>query len=65
MTKDLRACTKCRYLSTEKICPICGGKTSKEWQGYLIIIDYTRSEIAKKMGIEHNGRYALKVRGES
>lgn len=65
MTKDLRACKKCRYLSTEKICPICGGETSKEWQGYLIIIDYTKSEIAKKMGIEHNGRYALKVRGES
>ena len=26
------------------------------------IIDYERSEIAKKMGISSNGRYALKVR---
>jgi len=65
MKENLKACKKCRYLTTEKICPICGGETSREWQGYLIIVDYTKSEIAKKMGIEHNGKYALKVRGES
>ncbi len=65
MKENLKACKKCRYLTTEKICPICGGETSKEWQGYLIIVDYTKSEIAKKMGIENNGKYALKVRGES
>ncbi len=65
MTKDLKACKKCRYLTPEKTCPICGGETSREWQGYLIIVDYTKSEIARKMGIENNGRYALKVRGES
>ena len=65
MTKDLKACKKCRYLTSEKICPICGGETSREWQGYLVIVDHTKSEIARKMGIENNGRYALKVRGES
>ncbi len=61
---ELKACKKCRYLTTEKKCPICGGETTKEWQGYLVVIDYKRSEIARKMGITINGKYALKVRGE-
>ncbi|MCL2317973.1 MAG: DNA-directed RNA polymerase subunit E [Methanomassiliicoccaceae archaeon] len=43
-------------------CPRCGGQTSKEWQGFVAIIDFERSEIAKRMGIAANGRYALKVR---
>ena len=43
-------------------CPRCGGETSKEWQGMVAIADYTKSEIAKKMGITANGQYALKVR---
>jgi DNA-directed RNA polymerase subunit E" len=43
-------------------CPKCGEKTSKEWQGYLIVVDHTRSKIAKKLGIDSNGRFALKVR---
>ena len=74
--KTLKACINCRYLATEEEfrtkdgkwrCPVCGSeeKPTREWQGYVIIMDYTKSDIAKKMGIEHNGRYALKVRGES
>ena len=58
----LRACKKCRYLTEEKICPVCGGETSKSWQGYLIVLDWEKSAIAKKMGITVNGKYALKVK---
>ncbi len=60
--KALRACRRCRYLTEENTCPLCGGETSKEWQGYVIILDHNKSQIAKKMGIQANGRFALRVR---
>ncbi|MDN5357871.1 MAG: transcription elongation factor subunit Spt4 [Candidatus Methanomethylophilaceae archaeon] len=58
----LKACKNCNFISEDDVCPRCGGQTSKEWQGYVAIIDYTKSEIAKRMSINANGRYALKVR---
>ena len=57
-----RACKQCSRITEEETCPICGGQTSKEWQGYLVVIDYTKSDIAKKMGITSNGKFALRVR---
>ena len=58
----MKACKKCNYLTEENDCPLCSSPTSKEWQGYVYIVDHTKSEIAKKMGINANGRFALKVR---
>lgn len=58
----LKACKRCRYLTEENTCPLCGGEVSRNWQGFLIIIDYEESEIAKTMGIKANGKYALKVK---
>lgn len=58
----LKACKVCSLLSEEDVCPRCGGATSKEWQGYVIVVDQGRSEIAKSMGITENGKYALRVR---
>jgi len=60
--KVQKACKKCGYIAEDEKCPRCGGETSKDWQGYVIIIDYKRSEIAKKMGVSSNGRFALRVR---
>jgi DNA-directed RNA polymerase subunit E" len=57
-----RACKQCSFISEEEVCPRCGGATSKEWQGYLVIVDHEKSDIAKKMGITSNGKYALRVR---
>jgi len=57
-----KACKQCTMISEIDTCPNCGGVTSKEWQGYVIILDFTKSEIAKKMGIKANGKYALRVR---
>ena len=57
-----RACKQCSFISEEEVCPRCGGQTSKEWQGYLVIVDHEKSDIAKKMGITSNGKYALRVR---
>ena len=58
----MNACTKCHFLTEEKVCPKCSGETSKEWQGYCIVTDYSKSLFARKMGITANGRYALRVR---
>jgi DNA-directed RNA polymerase subunit E" len=49
-------------LTEEEKCPRCGTPTTKDWQGYLIVVDHTRSEIAKMNGRNENGRYALRVR---
>ncbi|MHC1566567.1 MAG: transcription elongation factor subunit Spt4 [Candidatus Syntropharchaeia archaeon] len=57
------ACRECHRVSEKNICPICGSNTmSKDWAGYVIIIDPKNSEIAKKLKIELPGKYALKVR---
>ncbi len=60
--KIQKACKNCNFISEEDVCPRCRGETSKEWQGYVIIVDHAKSEIAKKMGITTNGKYALRVR---
>jgi DNA-directed RNA polymerase subunit E" len=60
--KVLKACKHCSFITEEDVCPLCGNPTSKEWQGYVIILDHTKSEIAKRMGINVNGKFALRVR---
>ncbi|MDG6225313.1 MAG: DNA-directed RNA polymerase subunit E [Candidatus Thermoplasmatota archaeon] len=56
------ACKKCMMLTEQESCPSCGGEVSKEWQGMIVIVDHTQSEVARHMGIKGNGKYALKVR---
>ncbi|MFQ5552763.1 MAG: transcription elongation factor subunit Spt4, partial [Thermoplasmata archaeon] len=46
----------CSFITEEDRCPRDGSETSKDWQGYVVILDHTKSEIAKKMGIDANGR---------
>ena len=60
--KNLKACKTCSFLSEENECPICNSQTSREWQGYVIIIDHNKSAIAKAVGIETNGKFSLRVR---
>ena len=60
--KVQKACKHCSFITEEDVCPLCGNPTSKDWQGYVIIIDHTKSEIAKRMSINVNGKFALKVR---
>ncbi|MCK9322689.1 MAG: transcription elongation factor subunit Spt4 [Candidatus Methanomethylophilaceae archaeon] len=57
-----RACKGCNFITEDDTCPRCGAQTSKEWQGFIAVIDFEKSEIAQRMGITANGRYALKVR---
>ncbi len=59
---NLRACKSCSSITDQAKCPRCGGEVSREWQGYLVVIDPEKSEIARKMGIRAAGRYALRVK---
>jgi DNA-directed RNA polymerase subunit E" len=59
---QLKACKNCMFISEGTKCPRCGGETSREWQGYLLVVDPEKSEIARKMGIHASGRYALRVK---
>lgn len=60
--KVQRACVQCGCICSEEKCFLCGGQTSKEWQGYVVILDHANSKIAEKIGIGTNGYFALKVR---
>jgi len=57
------ACKKCKFITTEPtVCKVCGSKEfTKEWFGYLIVVDPEKSEIAKKLGIKYAGKYAIVV----
>ncbi len=60
--KNIKACKHCSFITEEENCPLCGNPTSREWQGYVVILDHTRSELANRMGINVNGKFALRVR---
>jgi DNA-directed RNA polymerase subunit E" len=60
--KVSRACRHCSFISEDDKCARCGNDTSKDWQGYVVVVDHGHSDIAKKMAITLNGKYALRVR---
>ena len=62
MAQVFRACKNCSLITEEAECARCGEVTSKEWQGYVVVLDHSKSEIARTMGINKNGKYALRVR---
>ena len=65
------ACTECHLILPSKkegrkdIAPQCprhpSAPVSLEWQGDVVIMHPTRSEIAKRLKVEVPGIYALKV----
>jgi len=57
------ACRNCKFININtEVCKNCGSnKLTKEWYGYLVVIDPEKSLIAKKLGIKIPGKYALKV----
>jgi DNA-directed RNA polymerase subunit E" len=56
------ACKTCFSITEAERCPNCGGELSKDWQGYVVVLDAEKSEIAKRLNIKKPGSYALKVR---
>ena len=58
-----QACRECRRIVESQVCPICNSASlSREWSGYVVIIDPKESIIARRLEINLPGRYALKVR---
>ena len=57
-----KACKKCLQITEEDNCKHCNQPTSRDWQGFLVIADHEKSDIARRLGIARNGRYALRVR---
>ncbi|MBS3132096.1 DNA-directed RNA polymerase subunit E'' [Candidatus Woesearchaeota archaeon] len=58
-----KACKKCKMFVEGNQCPVCKTDVfSQSWQGRLQIMDASKSIIAKKIGINQNAEYAIKVR---
>ena len=56
------ACRKCKCVTTEKVCPICtSSDMTPDWNGVVLVVDPTNSEISKTLGITKKGKYAIKV----
>lgn len=60
----MSACKECHYIvnTKEKVCPKCQGELSEKFSGMVIILDPERSEIAKLMGLNTIGAYAIRVK---
>lgn len=57
-----KACKKCKIFVEGDECPICKGtQFITNWKGRLYVVDAKKSEIAKKIGAEVKGEYAIKV----
>ena len=58
-----QACRSCKIFTETETCPICKRKSfATTWQGRVHFLSIEKSSIAKKMGVEKEGEYAIKVR---
>ncbi len=60
-----KVCKQCKLFIEGDACPICKSnpaQTTTNWQGRLFIKNHKESLIAKKLGINYDGEYAIKVR---
>ncbi len=57
-----KACKKCKYFFEGEECTLCkSGQSVTNWKGRIYIVDSKQSGIAKKIGAEAEGEYAIKV----
>ncbi len=64
MAKNPFACSECHLILAEGIdqCSRCpSAPVSSDWSGYVVVMNPSRSEIARRLSIEAPGSYALKV----
>lgn len=58
-----KVCKKCKLIVEAEECPLCKkNQFSSNFQGTVVIIDPSKSEIARVMGLEAKGEYAIKVK---
>ena len=63
MSKMEKACRTCKVIISQgDKCPICGqSNLTSKWNGYVVILNAEKSELAKKLNITVNGTYALNI----
>ena len=58
-----KCCKSCKIFVEGSECPICKmSNFTTNWQGRIAVLDANKSDIAKKIGIEVKGEYAIKCR---
>jgi RNA polymerase subunit RPABC4/transcription elongation factor Spt4 len=58
-----QVCRSCKIFTDDDVCPLCKRKSfATVWQGRIQFLNVGKSVIAKKMGVEKEGEYAIKVR---
>jgi RNA polymerase subunit RPABC4/transcription elongation factor Spt4 len=58
-----KVCKNCKLFVDENVCPVCKRDNfSTSWQGRIYFVNAKESAIAKQMGVEEDGEYAIKVR---
>ena len=58
-----KVCRTCKLFVDGDVCPLCKRDAfSTQWQGRIHFVNAKESFIAKQMGVEHDGEYAIKVR---
>lgn len=61
MSKE-KVCKNCKLIYQGENCPSCGKKEiSDSFKGKVEIINSEKSEIAKKLKINKNGFYAIRI----
>ena len=58
-----KACRNCRNIIAEgDSCPLCKNNSfTTFWKGYAVILNPVHSQIAQKMGIDKEGKFALRL----
>ena len=57
-----KVCKQCKIFVEGNECPTCKTTSfSINWKGRIQVLDPTHSSIAKRVGMEKEGEYAIKV----
>ena len=61
MSKE-KICKNCNMIYEGDKCPGCDNQEyGEEYKGKVVILDAEKSEVAKKMGIQKKGAYAIRA----
>ncbi|MBI5393370.1 DNA-directed RNA polymerase subunit E'' [Candidatus Woesearchaeota archaeon] len=56
-------CKRCKLFVEAQQCPVCKDSNfANGWQGRIMVLNGTKSFIAKQVNMTHNGEYAIKVK---